>query len=89
MDHNKRDLIPKLQKDFPEYYIDAIPTDDIRTKQNRPAQDATDGLLDDENDLKPEFQEVMAELFQKLALKLERCSESTTTEVPCPILPRP
>ena len=89
LDHNKRDLIPELQKQFPEYYIDAIPTDDIRTKQNRPAQDATDGLLDDENDLKQEFQEVMAELFQKLALKLERCSESTTTEVPCPILPKP
>ena len=89
LDDNKRCLIPKLKNDFPEYHIDAIPTDDIRTKQNRPAQDATDGLLDDENDLKPEFQEVMAELFQKLALKLERCSESTTTEMPCPILPTP
>ena len=89
LDDNKRCLIPKLTNDFPEYHIDAIPTDDIRTKQNRPAQDATDGLLDDENDLKQEFQEVMAELFQKLALKLERYSESTTTEMPCPILPKP
>ena len=66
LDDNKRCLIPKLKNDFPEYHIDAIPTDDIRTKQNRPAQDATCGLLDDKNELKPEFHKELAELFKKL-----------------------
>ena len=66
LDANKRCLIPKLRKDFPEYYIDAIPTDDIRTKPCRRSQDATCGLLDDKNELKPEFHKELAELFKKL-----------------------
>ena len=87
LDHNKRDLIPELQKDFPEYYIDAIPADDVRSKSCRPAQGATNGLLDADRQLKPEFEDELAELFN--SLPNPGLPESTTTEAPCPILPKP
>ena len=67
LDRNKCDLIPPLRERFPDYFIDAIPADDVRTKPERPTQSATSGLLDEKNMLKQEFQERVSGLFTDLA----------------------
>ena len=67
LDKNRCDLIPGLKERFPEYFIEAIPTDDVRTKPERRPQSATSGLLDERNVLKQEFQERVSGLFTDLA----------------------
>ena len=67
LDKNKCDLIPPLKERFPDYFIEAIPADDVRTKLERPTQSATSGLLDEKNMLKQEFQERVSGLFTDLA----------------------
>ena len=66
LDGNECHRIPELKSDFRDYHFHAIPADDVRSKPCRPAQGATNGLLDDKNELKPEFLEELAELFKKL-----------------------
>ena len=66
LDGNECHRIPELKSDFRDYHFHAIPADDVRSKSCRSAQGATNGLLDDKNELKPEFLEELAELFKKL-----------------------
>lgn len=78
LDGDKRHMIPELREKFPQYDIHAIPADDVRSKPCRPAQGATCGLLDDDRQLKPEFQSDLAELFN--SLPNPGLPEGTTTE---------
>jgi len=49
VDANKHELLPSLRGRFKNYFFEAIPADDIRTKPAVKARDARPGLLDDDN----------------------------------------
>ncbi|MYC64653.1 MAG: AAA family ATPase [Caldilineaceae bacterium SB0661_bin_34] len=87
LDGDQRDLMSELQQDFPQYDIHAIPADDVRSKRPRAAQGATCGLLDADRQLKPDFENELAELFS--SLPNPGLPESTVTETPCSISTKP
>lgn len=62
LDNDKRNLIPDLEKGFPDYYFRSIPADDIRTKD----ESCTTGLLDKNYAIHPEFEADTARLFNEI-----------------------
>ena len=64
-DQNERDRICELQKKYPDYLFCAIPADDIRTKEERKVN-ATQGLLDENYGIRPEFKADTSRLFNEI-----------------------
>lgn len=72
LDHDKRCLIPGLRDEFPDYFFDSIPANDVRTKPARPSQEEVEGLLD-AGILRSEFTEKTTTLFGKIDEYINQC----------------
>ena len=66
LDANKADRIPQLRTTFPAFHFAAIPAVDVRTKPARPAMLATHGLLNENGQLRPEFEESVRRIFTEV-----------------------
>ncbi len=68
LDGDKTVEAAHLRKEFPDFYFDCIPANDIRTKPARNATEEVAGLLDAKMKVKPEF-------FESLKIMLSSLSE--------------
>lgn len=66
LDGDKKEEIPTLSNDFPEYHFSHICADDIRTKKERKATGSVDGLLDSKRLIKDEHKEHTTKLLSNL-----------------------
>lgn len=66
LDGDKADEVPKLKLDFPDYHFVHICADDIRTKKERKATEAVDGLLDSKRLIKDEHKDHTSQLITEL-----------------------
>lgn len=66
LDGDKAEKVPQLSGDFPEYHFSHICADDIRTKKERKATGAVDGLLDCKRLIKDEHKIQTAKLLSDL-----------------------
>lgn len=66
LDANKTRLLGPLRERFPDFFFEAIPADDLRSKPPAAARGAVAGILDDENRaVRPEYHEPVAALFAR------------------------
>lgn len=66
LDGDKADEVPKLKLDFPDFHFVHICADDIRTKKERKATEAVDGLLDSKRLIKDEHKDHTSQLITEL-----------------------
>lgn len=66
LDGDKADEVPKLKSDFPDFHFVHICADDIRTKKERKATEAVDGLLDSKRIIKDEHKDHTSQLITEL-----------------------
>lgn len=66
LDRDKSEEIPNLESDFPNFHFVHICADDIRTKKERKATQAVDGLLDNNRVIKDEHKDHTAQLINEL-----------------------
>lgn len=66
VDANRAEKADELKKEFSDYQFLALPADDIRTKAVRQETPEVKGLLDDDKNVRPEFEEVARKLFEEL-----------------------
>jgi hypothetical protein len=66
LDGDKAEEVPQLSCDFPEYHFSHICADDIRTKKERKATSAVDGLLDSKRLIKHEHKDHTSILLSDL-----------------------
>ena len=65
LDNNKETEAERLGENYPDYYFQTIPANDIRTKPSVAAKDAVQGLLDESNKtVRSEYVEAMSALIQ-------------------------
>lgn len=66
LDEDKESRREKLQETFPSYRFHTIPAKDIRTKPERRAQPAVEGLLDESGKVRSEYEAPIKELLTKV-----------------------
>ncbi len=66
LDGDKISERDSLKTEFPDFFFERIPAKDIRTKPERRATEAVDGLLDANLNMKEEHKEVVVDLFRRL-----------------------
>ncbi|PJE53533.1 ATP-dependent nuclease [Marinomonas sp. BSi20584] len=71
LDGDKAEEVPKLKAEFPDFHFVHICADDIRTKQERKATQAVDGLLDNKRVIKNEHRDHTSQLILELNSYME------------------
>lgn len=66
LDGDKAEEVPGLKSEFPSFHFVHICADDIRTKNERKATEAVDGLLDSKRVIKNEYKDHTAQLINEL-----------------------
>jgi predicted ATPase len=66
LDQDKADIASSLGADYPDYKFVVIPADDVRTKPETKARPRVEGLLNEDYQLKSEYQGQMAQLFDEI-----------------------
>ena len=66
-DADKERELNTVRELFPEYYLDMIPADDIRTKRSLPAREKKLGLLDESRQIRAQYVEACSTLVANLA----------------------
>lgn len=66
LDGDKAEEVPILKSEFPNFHFVHICADDIRTKKERKATEAVDGLLDSKRVIKDEYKDHTAQLINEL-----------------------
>ena len=66
LDGDKAKEVPNLKSEFPNFHFVHICADDIRTKKERKATEAVDGLLDSKRTIKDEYKDHTAQLINEL-----------------------
>ena len=65
-DNNEIRNMSAVQEMFPEFCVEAIPADDVRTKPKRTGKSEVVGLLDEDNSIRSEFVDDTEALFCKV-----------------------
>ena len=65
-DKNEAGKMADVRKKFPEFCVEAIPADDVRTKPERTGRSEVIGLLDRDNCIRPQFADETKTLFSKV-----------------------
>jgi hypothetical protein len=83
LDKNRSNLAEKLRADFPDYWFEVIPANDVRTKRPTKGRDEVVGLLDERGDVRPEFAEEARVVLQTMARATDpsRGSETAAASV--------
>ena len=71
LDGNRKNMLPDLQKQFPEFNFFSIPVDDVRTKEPRSAKDAVEGLVDRKGFLQDQYKDIIRNLIVEINMKLD------------------
>ena len=66
LDGDKEDRREELERAFPRYRFHTIPAKDIRTKPERRAQPAVEGLLDESGNVRNEYEAPIRELLTQV-----------------------
>ena len=71
-DANKTDRANQCRRDFPQYYVFTIPTDDIRDKKQQKEKPAVKGLVTQGGTLKEEYKDEVTNLLNQINHCLDR-----------------
>ena len=76
VDEDKKDLIPELQQDFPQYRFFSIPAANVRTKKARDEEKEKPGLLDKNRKIKGNYEQPLRELFESIETFFNKSEDS-------------
>jgi predicted ATPase len=66
LDGDKKDKLPGLREEFPDFLFLAIPADDVRCKKARPAHHEVEGLADSSGVLDPQHSDAARRIFEEV-----------------------
>lgn len=66
LDNDQAAILPRLERDFPDYKFFMIPAKDVRDKDAVDARPAVTGLLENAKVLREEYREPMVSIFESL-----------------------
>ncbi len=72
LDKNQETTAKDLSTKFPKYKFSVLPSEDIRTKPGRRAQDGTYGFLDNDEKIRPEYQDEAKRLMSEINAFFEK-----------------